>query len=129
MTAVSVHRTTTEVAKLTPDQLETLRLLLERGLVEQRELQAQHEALATSLSPAEDEFGRDRDLARVAANRAGEAAADLEHALGRIENGSYGTCETCGRVIPFERLEAVPEARRCVACPAPGGLRRDAPGA
>jgi phage/conjugal plasmid C-4 type zinc finger TraR family protein len=37
-------------------------------------------------------------------------------ALGRIQNGSYGSCADCGRPIPEGRLEARPEAARCVAC-------------
>jgi len=37
-------------------------------------------------------------------------------ALTRIQDGSYGTCADCGRPIPEGRLEARPEAARCVAC-------------
>ncbi|MGP8001861.1 MAG: TraR/DksA family transcriptional regulator [Streptosporangiaceae bacterium] len=37
-------------------------------------------------------------------------------ALGRIQDGSYGMCADCGRPIPDGRLEARPEAARCVAC-------------
>jgi len=37
-------------------------------------------------------------------------------ALNRIQDGSYGTCADCGRPIPEGRLEARPEAARCVAC-------------
>ena len=37
-------------------------------------------------------------------------------ALSRIQDGSYGTCADCGRPIPEGRLEARPEAARCVAC-------------
>jgi RNA polymerase-binding transcription factor len=37
-------------------------------------------------------------------------------ALSRIQDGSYGTCADCGRSIPEGRLEARPEAARCVAC-------------
>ena len=33
-----------------------------------------------------------------------------------VAGGTYGTCAVCGREIPAERLEAVPEAVRCVAC-------------
>ena len=42
--------------------------------------------------------------------------AEVEAALVRIEDGTYGTCEACGGAIPAERLEARPAARRCVAC-------------
>lgn len=42
--------------------------------------------------------------------------SDVADALARIENGSYGTCIDCGKPIPDGRLEARPEAARCVAC-------------
>lgn len=37
-------------------------------------------------------------------------------ALARLEAGSYGRCVDCGRELPDERLEARPEAERCVDC-------------
>jgi RNA polymerase-binding protein DksA len=41
---------------------------------------------------------------------------DVEHALRRMDDGTYGTCERCGREIALERLEAVPFARLCIEC-------------
>ena len=41
---------------------------------------------------------------------------DIDAALERVELGTYGLCERCGRPIPDERLEARPFARLCVAC-------------
>ncbi|MDQ0220253.1 molecular chaperone DnaK [Peribacillus cavernae] len=38
----------------------------------------------------------------------------IDSALEAIENGSYGTCRTCGKEIRFERLEAVPTSLYCV---------------
>jgi DnaK suppressor protein len=40
--------------------------------------------------------------------------ADVEHALRRITEGTYGVCEACGRPIDVDRLEAMPAARLCV---------------
>jgi len=37
-------------------------------------------------------------------------------ALLRIENGTYGTCASCGEPIGMARLEAVPTATRCIKC-------------
>jgi DnaK suppressor protein len=37
-------------------------------------------------------------------------------ALGRIEAGTFGTCEKCGRAISAERLRAAPYAALCVEC-------------
>jgi DnaK suppressor protein len=44
---------------------------------------------------------------------------ELDAALARLEAGSFGRCVACGREIPWKRLEAFPEARTCVDCPAP----------
>jgi RNA polymerase-binding transcription factor DksA len=55
----------------------------------------------------------------------------VEHALARIEAGSYGQCERCGKPIARERLDAMPEATLCIECKAqeeeriPAGRRRD----
>lgn len=42
--------------------------------------------------------------------------ADVDAALARLDDGSYGRCETCGATIPAARLEARPVARTCVPC-------------
>ena len=42
----------------------------------------------------------------------------VRHALARIESGGYGVCESCGKAIPVERLEALPYATLCVDCAA-----------
>lgn len=41
---------------------------------------------------------------------------ELEDALGRVEDGSYGICQGCGSPIAPRRLEAVPWAKCCVGC-------------
>lgn len=40
----------------------------------------------------------------------------VQEALERIDAGTYGACVVCGRSLPEERLEARPEAARCVQC-------------
>ena len=42
--------------------------------------------------------------------------AEVLDALHRIDDGTYGTCADCGKPVPEGRLEAKPEAARCVAC-------------
>jgi DnaK suppressor protein len=42
----------------------------------------------------------------------------VQDALQRIEHGTYGTCADCGSSIPEGRLDARPEASRCVKCQA-----------
>lgn len=41
---------------------------------------------------------------------------EAREALRRIDGGSYGTCETCGKPIASARLEAIPYTRYCVKC-------------
>lgn len=40
----------------------------------------------------------------------------VESALARVDAGTYGRCVDCGRELPEERLDARPEAERCVDC-------------
>jgi RNA polymerase-binding protein DksA len=42
----------------------------------------------------------------------------VENALKRIDEGTYGTCESCGSEIPLARLEVLPYATMCVTCAA-----------
>lgn len=47
-----------------------------------------------------------------------EVLAEVDAAAARVGEGAYGTCERCGRPIPTERLEVLPETRHCVTCSA-----------
>jgi RNA polymerase-binding transcription factor DksA len=57
-------------------------------------------------------FERSRDLSIVEDLDA--QLADIEHVTARLTNGSYGTCEACGRQIDSERLAARPATRFCL---------------
>ena len=41
---------------------------------------------------------------------------EVEEAITRARQGTHGICENCGKPIPPERLEILPEARLCVEC-------------
>ena len=41
---------------------------------------------------------------------------DVDRALAKMDAGTYGTCERCGKPIAPERLEALPWAVLCIAC-------------
>jgi DnaK suppressor protein len=58
----------------------------------------------------------DRSEAILAAARARRVL--VLDALQRLDNGTYGTCADCGRAVPEGRLEAKPEAARCLTCQA-----------
>jgi RNA polymerase-binding transcription factor len=45
-----------------------------------------------------------------------ERTTQVERALERLDEGSYGWCERCGNAIPVERLAAFPSATLCVSC-------------
>ena len=50
--------------------------------------------------------------------RASQVVADIDQALLRIDEGSYGVCARCGKEIPERRLDAVPTARYDAECQA-----------
>ena len=55
-----------------------------------------------------------RDIALVARDLA--ELSQVEQALARLADGSYGNCVDCGSTIPDARLYAYPTATRCVTC-------------
>ncbi len=55
-----------------------------------------------------------RELDGGLEENAGHLLDEVEAALRRIEDGTFGRCEACGRPIAPERLEAVPYARLCL---------------
>jgi DnaK suppressor protein len=46
------------------------------------------------------------------------ALADVDRAIEKLEEGTYGRCDDCGRTIPAPRLEAIPATAYCVECSA-----------
>jgi hypothetical protein len=45
-----------------------------------------------------------------------EELDEVERAMQRVEDGSYGRCETCGAVLSSDQLDAFPLGRRCPSC-------------
>ena len=72
-----------------------------------------------------------QELAFRLGERESQTVAEIDEALRRIDEGTYGTCERCGRPIPDERLEALPTARFDAPCQseleARQGLGQDIP--
>lgn len=95
-------------------------------LLTQLQLHAQHvgEEQARALEIGNDDAGssdlalRDviQELALKLGDRESKAVADIDQALMRMKEGSYGLCIRCGHAIDERRLEAVPTARYDAAC-------------
>ena len=104
-----------------PDQ--TIPSSVRADLTSERErLAAQIDSLepSTSQSRVDDNFA---DLGQVAAEQGENQAlaaqlrnelAEVERALQKLDDGTYGLCETCGQPIAPARLEAMPAARFCI---------------
>ena len=107
----------------------TARLLADRADVELAVAAAESQLAALVRSQrdvaADDEHdpeGPTVSLQRAEATamlvQARQHLVEVDAALGRMDDGSYGRCESCGRDIPAARLEVRPFARRCVTCAA-----------
>jgi RNA polymerase-binding protein DksA len=59
-------------------------------------------------------FERERDFS-LAANIK-DILDKVEHAIDKIRDGSYGTCESCGQAIEPARMKALPYASLCITC-------------
>jgi DnaK suppressor protein len=104
------------------------------GYVRQaEELKAEADSLALEHEPGDVQFDEeggeggtsnvDRELDLVLSAQARSAILEIDRAMVKIEAGTYGRCEQCGRPIPQARLQALPYASLCVACKS-GGLSR-----
>jgi DnaK suppressor protein len=58
----------------------------------------------------------ERDAASSLLRTLLDRRTQAEHALQRLQDGSYGNCEGCQNPIPVERLTVFPSATTCVAC-------------
>ena len=56
----------------------------------------------------------DRELDEGLEEGAQQTLAQIDHAISKLDDGSYGTCERCGKEIPEERLRARPWATLCI---------------
>ena len=58
----------------------------------------------------------DQELTLSLLGNENDALDQIEAAIERIEDGTYGRCEECGKAIPKSRLDAIPYAAQCVRC-------------
>ncbi len=104
------------------EQLQELEQLHRRTLSDisrlREELQAEIEpASATdddSADVAADIYERGKIISLIQSLES--KLRSIEHAMAAFAKGSYGICESCGREIPAERLEIMPETTLCVQC-------------
>jgi len=58
----------------------------------------------------------DREIDFTLEENSGQVLVEIDAALKRIDDGTYGTCSNCGKEIAQERLEAYPWAALCIDC-------------
>jgi DnaK suppressor protein len=112
----------------TPEEIEQIRVIL-RGRFD--DLSSEYEAAlaeSTKLRLVEigDAAGDDqadsgsktaeRDAATSLLRTLLDRRTQAEHAMQRLDDGTYGHCEGCSHPIPVERLEVFPSATTCVNC-------------
>ncbi len=100
-------------------------------LQDAKALKAEADQMALDAEPGDTQFDdesgegstaavdRERDLALSA--QAWAEVVEIDVALDKIDEGGYGTCDTCAKPIPKARLEVIPWAALCVTCKS-GGL-------
>lgn len=95
---------------------------------ELEELEAQIAALEAGLQEKPD-YGLGQgdpaitrwEFDQAMLERLKERAESLRRALGRLNEGTYGVCERCGRPIHPDRLEVLPDTKICIKCAQSGG--------
>ncbi len=107
------------------EKLAHYREILTRQLRQHTELVRENQSDALEMAAADDGVKDVADMSVQDVNqeieyrlseRESQMVADIDQALLRIDEGSYGTCARCGREIPERRLEVVPTARYDAEC-------------
>jgi RNA polymerase-binding transcription factor DksA len=110
-------------------------LLADRAIYQEQatSLRAEADSLALEREPGDVQFDEesgeggtvtvDRERNLALSGQASLAVEEIDDALKRIEDKTFGYCERCFQPIPKPRLRALPYARLCVACKS-GGLSR-----
>lgn len=109
---------------LTAAQLEELRRELERELTRLQRSMRSTEAASNPVALDQTSVGRlsrmdamaNQEMAKALHEREQGLELQITEALQRIDEGRYGTCETCGAALPYGRLLVMPEARTCAGC-------------
>ena len=115
------------VAHITEQQRAALRArLLARARVLVEEIGA---GLGDKLheEPLEPDSIEEAEVGVSSVQRDTDELRQVEDALARIQRGTYGLCVDCGCALPYVRLDAVPEAPRCVHCETERERTRAAP--
>lgn len=96
------------------------RLKLEqKGSTEQLEAERKRTEPAEAANPDNTEMAYDYDYRGRHESVIGQLEArlaEINHALERIDQGAYGMCTNCGQPVQAERLQALPQAERCIDC-------------
>ena len=95
---------------------ERLLLALETAHQELGELEGQSRDIGDFASGVDEPINVPWELSPAREEQLRQRTGELEDALERLEAGTYGVCESCGRPIAIERLEALPETRLCIDC-------------
>ena len=100
------------------ERLEEMRGQIDRSILV---LQVEHPSGRAAIDSPQDPADAGATLSETDRTEAALAAVQSQRrlvlaALVRIDHGDYGTCADCGKPIPEGRLDARPEAARCVAC-------------
>lgn len=85
-------------------------------VAEVRETRTQSTIAVTEAVGSQDGVGADLRVADTLEAQFREALDAVQLALSRLDHPSFGICADCEQRIPFERLLAIPETRRCVTC-------------
>jgi RNA polymerase-binding transcription factor DksA len=107
---MSVDATTPELRALLEEERDSLRNQL-------REIGFGAEGLNYDSNFADSsQVTAERGEAEALANTLLGTLGDVEHALSKFSDSSYGQCESCHQPIAPARLEAKPAARLCITC-------------
>ncbi len=90
---------------------------LEKSVLQRSQRESSGDLSAYSIHMADlgtDAIEREKDL--LLASSEGKVVRQIRDAMRRVQDGTYGNCEDCGKPIGAKRLELIPYAHLCAKC-------------
>lgn len=108
----------------TPEELAAIKqnlIAMRKALLKEIDMSIKEGSSKDTTEPSGDIYDissneRDRELSYMLGDRERNKLREIDNAISKIEDGTYGICDECGEIISKKRLSVIPYSNLCIAC-------------
>jgi DnaK suppressor protein len=108
----------------TPEELTAIKqnlIAMRKALLKEIDISIKEGSSKDTTEPSGDIYDissneRDRELSYMLGDRERNKLREIDNAISKIDDGTYGICDECGETISKKRLSVIPYSNLCIAC-------------